>query len=191
MLSHLLSTPVDTWERGGDCTCSSEAHTSMGCSGLVHGGEKQRSLDSVPLAPALSKVEGRQGRAMLSSLGIRESHVPWGIQGKPSAQSSRTCQTEKAGPREPGSAAAREARQQGSSGWRQQARMCSAGSHFPCCFPRHDPAVRGWGQTPESHLEPSRDGTEADGDISFPSDLADAVEKTRKPAKEEEQFRES
>lgn len=37
---------------------------------------------------------------------------------------------------------------EGSAGklrWRQQVRMCPVGPHFPCCFPHHDPAVRGVG----------------------------------------------
>lgn len=116
------------------------------------------------------------------------------IQGKPSAQPSRTYHLEEAEHSKPGSEAASQSREPlagtGMEGGPQQpqAEMSPGGAHFPLPSPPAHP--RNLGSDMLSRLQNlsqslAAGGMEADGCIRVPNDLAYAVEKTRKPVKNE------
>lgn len=93
--------------------------------------------------------------------------MPWGIQGKPSAQPSRTCQTEKAGQRAWVCSSLRG--QQGSSGGdSREAQVETAGedvpggASFPMLFPPPRPRSPGRGGTdlPSRLQNPTRNPAE-------------------------------
>lgn len=108
--------------------------------------------------------EGRKGQVR-QSLGTGESHVPWGISRQTFGSafknvSNREGRTHRAW------VCSSLRGQRGSLGWRQQARMCPVGPHFPCCFPHHGPAVRGVGaltSRADSRIPP---GTQQRWDVS-------------------------
>lgn len=139
-------------------------------------------------------------RAYLGSR--RESHVLWGIRGDLRLSLQEPIKWRRQN-RQPGSGVAQGASQnreaQGwGQGWREGPRSlglrCAQGFLFPMLSPRTHP-LNLVGADMLSRLQnptqPSRAWGGSRWCPSFPDDLAYAAEKTRKPIKEEEKFRES